>query len=112
MSLDIARPRSCDDLDLGATIRGTRRPDIGRKRGHSRAALLGRDGSRDRSRDRSRDGESRSDMGDLWGVPLGQQSTDKESVRSTGENEVLVWGKPSFELGKSRCDGAGLCLFG
>ena len=96
VSLDIARPRAYDmteNLDPGATPRGPRRPDFGRMRGDSRAALLGREGGRDRDRDV----ELRSDAGDLIGAHLEQRSTDKEYVQSTGQIGVLLSGKPTFE---------------
>jgi hypothetical protein len=57
MSLDLAVPvggrQIADDADMYALARGGRRPDYGRTRGESRAALLGRPGDDDADSTRS-----------------------------------------------------------
>jgi len=80
-----------DEANMYAFARGARRPDYGRMRGDSRAALLGRDpeGSRERERDK------RHDAGDLLGAGL---SRNRERERDYGrlrvDSRAALLGRP------------------
>lgn len=112
MSLDLPREADdrlggreiADDADLFAMSRGARRPDYGRMRGESRAALLGRP-----------DWDERSDAGSERHGRGGSKSTAREQddllgPRDAGGRDALDPGKEK-EYGRSRGD-SGAALLG